>query len=821
MKNPKHMNPNRNRKATAPYNFVPLADDIVSASIAADADRQDIYHGDRYTGVLTCKLETKTPLYTRAALEEYEVRGNQEAKEKADFFYIDPDTKMPVIPGSSLRGVLRSLVEIISYGKLQPVTDRQLFFRTLDGSALSDAYVRRMVAGDRASDGAYPAVQAGYVEKDGSDYYIRPAQELAGTQFYRVEEDLALHFITAHIGSGGLQKMAFNRRPNKGYQWGRAPVWFQPVVPISHKPRSSQFYADVTNIQLRKKGSKPPGKGWQKGWFIASGWVPGPRDSRGKHLHWIIGPVSPQNQRILIEDIDIAAYVEPNAGISQKIESEHMSVLPRNTGELIPCFYTEWKDSNNNKHIAFGHTAMFRLPYENSPKDLLLYSPEMSHRTDFSESLFGWVDNAKGRTIAGRVSISDAHVASEFKGRIFLLEPDEESLTPLLSGPKPTSFQHYLIQEGDDKKELYHYQDKSDTTLRGHKLYWHKNDQLPRSAYHVAKTSENSKQLTVMRPVNQGVPFTFDIHFENVTAEELGALLWILQIAGDGEHCLKVGMAKPLGLGSVNITANLTLSGRIPRYRSLFDQEEWSPIGWVNNQEPLMQTIGEVQERLQQEQSVGITDWPPFISAFETYILSELGEKHLSFAQLERIRMLLTLLRWPGPAADTTAYMQGPNNQGLDNQFRHRPVLPDPLWVTDPSRQRESNRYRNVRTPLNNPLPTTLPVNPELVADIEKYIDSEVAQETIVEANLVKRDSLEDFVKGDRVVGKVVEVIQDSVVVDIGPGNARLHINQVWPPTRDTQRLAKDFYVDRKIEVWVRDRNAKGRIQLTMRNPKK
>ena len=64
-------------------------------------------------------------------------------------------------------------------------------------------------------------------------------------------------------------------------------------------------------------------------------------------------------------------------------------------------------------------------------------------------------------------------------------------MTPkILAGPKPTTFQHYLTQQEPDtiqeivkgksksRMDLDHYGSNTphDTTLRGHKLYWHRGE---------------------------------------------------------------------------------------------------------------------------------------------------------------------------------------------------------------------------------------------------------------------------------------------------------------------------------------------------------
>ncbi len=823
---PEHTNPSKGRDAKAPYNFVPLAEKIVPELSRPD---RDVYYSNRFTGVIHCMLKTESPLYTRAALEQDEYRkkptkDGEKSKNKSDFFYVDPATKQPVIPGSSLRGMLRTLVEIITFSKPQPVTDRQLFFRTLDDTAIGKAYGKRMVGGDRGGQGSYPKVKAGYMERVGHNYKIRPAQTLLTTQFFRVKEDVALNMIR------NLNPMAYqNNRgrwsPERSYQWLRQEIWFRPVAPTLHT-QSAQFYGDVTDIQV---GKHSPGIDWVQGWFIASGWVPSQQGS-GKHRHWIIAPpVTDAQQLIDVNDIDIDAYEELGAGRSQTIEKQKMSVLSKRAGELIPCFYADWKDSEGNKRIAFGHTAMFRLPYEYSPRDLLPYSEQQLQITDFAEAIFGWVDDKKGRTIAGRVSVSDAHV-TQFAKRLHLLEASEPPLTPLLSGPKPTSFQHYLTQGSDEKKDLYHYQDKDDTTLRGHKLYWHKDDKLQLQDYHDANAKADSTQHTFMRPIDQGVSFAFDIHFENLAAEELGALLWVLRVAGDGKHCLKVGMAKPLGLGSVSVQSRLCLSGRSARYRTLFSHPKWeeTPVMFESSQLADTSTSAQfagLNASLQNNETVEVVDLALFVAAFENFILTQMGAKgdpdDTAFSKLPRVQTLLALLQWPGERRSDNGYNQT-TYMGLE-EFKQRPVLPDPVWVTQPALQAVPNRRTNTRT-VSKMGPDKERVSSLSPQDVLAYITSDrskivpsVQQQT--PTTLPPLTSLDQLKENDTLIGTVVRVEQDSVLVDLGPGTARLHKDQTHPPTRYQEILVRNFPEGRIIQVWVKGRNRQGKLQLTMKAP--
>ncbi len=66
----------------------------------------------RYTGVIQVELKTRTPLFTPDTSGRQSEKG-AEAKHKEEKFF-SYDGKTPVIPGSSLRGVLRNIHEVVT-----------------------------------------------------------------------------------------------------------------------------------------------------------------------------------------------------------------------------------------------------------------------------------------------------------------------------------------------------------------------------------------------------------------------------------------------------------------------------------------------------------------------------------------------------------------------------------------------------------------------------------------------------------------------------------------------------------------------------------
>jgi len=191
--NPKHHNPKQERRrAHAPYNFVPLPEEVVTV------DKDSILAQDKYagnSGYIECSLTTMSPLYTRCAMTPNFFREHGDTPfhdltpdqkvERAQFFHLK-DERYPLIPGSSLRGMVRALVEIVGYGKMLWVTnDNKITYRAVaKDEPLDEPYER--VLGKNGSN-----VKAGYLVEKGDEWYIRPSKKLrVSGSFLTVKEEI-------------------------------------------------------------------------------------------------------------------------------------------------------------------------------------------------------------------------------------------------------------------------------------------------------------------------------------------------------------------------------------------------------------------------------------------------------------------------------------------------------------------------------------------------------------------------------------------------------------------------------------------------------
>lgn len=652
---PQHKNPREDRKAIAPYNFVPLPENVLYLQDAADLEHSelpclDTYHTERHTGWLECELTTATPLYVRCGLTPEQVKDKKEAKDLPEFFTA-PDTLEPLIPGSSLRGMLRNLVEIVSYSKVQPVTQEPLIYRAVgDTSSLGESYRNRLM--QEIGHNTYTfKMQAGYMRKQGTQWQIVPAKSLGGAAFARVERnDIPRHLPSWHT----------IRNASKAY------VALDPIRDHSHnRGRVSLRYVKVSRIEPH------PASSLEEVVVVQTGWM------GRKHQEFVFG-LPDQTKTITIPDVMVEAYKEQVTDAQEKFLGSKQGALQ----DWQPVFYIVEKGDL----AFFGHAMMFRLPYQNSAQDFIPESLRRTAQTDLAEALFGYVEDAPSgaRPVAraGRVSVTDAQWETGQDRKWYT--PENQAITPkILATPKPTTFQHYLVQpEPDDKRTLKHYASATpdETVIRGHKLYWHKRN-LHREDWEETPNNikENDTQHTQIKPVAEGVRFNFRIHFEDLDNRELGVLLWILNLAADEGYRLKLGMGKPLGLGSVKVTHTLHLVDREARYACLFAGDSWG----------LGEKDTEARATIEEEA----------IQAFEKWILQDATlnpGKATSLSEVPRIQQLSFLLSWPGRDKEESRYLEIQHPQN-GPEYRDRKVLPmpdvvmgQPVAQSAPSRRRDS-----------------------------------------------------------------------------------------------------------------------------------
>lgn len=738
---PTHKNPVDNndklkleRTASAPYNFVPLPEIVASAINDPEKDLpdQDRFHTNRKTGYFEVELTTRSPLYVRCALplaefmrseseEEKQRPFRERVKNKPDFFY-KHDPKQPVIPGSSLRGMLRNLLEAVSYGKIAEVmASPKIFFRAVAAESddpLKQPYID--IIGNMAKN-----VRAGYLVKTGDDWAIRPASTLNALR-WAGDENRPEKF------KAWRQKTNYFKLKEEEIPDGAIPDLLRLNSPI-YKPQYHKISFDIQQItkRVRIKGKERvfdeprlakigirDTKLSNEGELVCSGNMLETGDET---------QVSPRKTFVIIPRAGAPAGTKK---INPQAVQDYLDALtdfqkeepPFDTQmgmlkEGRPIFYV---DESGDEIYYFGHCPNFRIPavlHEErraaTPNDFVPDYCKETKTLDFAEAIFGYVKGSE-------VKAAQGEKARAYASRVFVTDAKCDEQAPwlqaapfvprILASPKPTAFQHYLVQPNRDEPNkprlLYHYGDWGKTVIRGRKFYWHQGRKERTSNENwrtfISEKGETLQEIaakemdkrydtqhTQFKPVKPETKFTFRVYFENLSDVELGALCWVLQPLAHPELskqekdiCHHLGMGKPLGMGSVKLNATLFFTDRKTRYEKLFDDGNDWQTGVRKEKGKLM-----------------VESLEHYRDEFEHEVLKRLNlyPKHEHLYDLKRIAMLLKLMEWPGFPAELDQKrgnlfltdQKRPNTRymtitlpGVEkseaNEYKERPVLPDP-----------------------------------------------------------------------------------------------------------------------------------------------
>lgn len=97
----------------APYNFVPLPKDVFYPDWAEKIS-QDVPFKNQVSGSIEITVKAETPIF---------VRNGYAGNNKANSFSHTPDGKY-FIPATTIKSCIRSVIEILSFGKMKPITNK-------------------------------------------------------------------------------------------------------------------------------------------------------------------------------------------------------------------------------------------------------------------------------------------------------------------------------------------------------------------------------------------------------------------------------------------------------------------------------------------------------------------------------------------------------------------------------------------------------------------------------------------------------------------------------------------------------------------------
>lgn len=550
-----------------PYHFVPLPKSV--GTRMTEKDRKS----GTLSGVIEYELLTKSPLFIPNSSCDYAF-CKKEDKEKGhksyDFFsYQDlsgwsmsegqkPAPSRPVIPGSEMRGLLRSSYEI--------VTDSCLF-----------ALDERKVLSKRMPQ----PFKAGLIKKEGPDRFSlweADNKVCCGSRDGNQSQDWKGRYCNLQFGGKKLTEGMHVRFCDTGKKSGTSPK------------------VEVIGFAANDARQKTMVRGVGDGYLVLG--EPGPK-KMWAHIFSL-----KMNARAVRSSLDVKVLndaltlYEDNRAASEKSpagkgfgkarydahreyrESWERFCRDGKAGDYFPVYYDDLKNDagykgnkiagTDNGSIMLSPSCITREVYSVTLPELAGQMKPCAEKDNLCPacSLFGTI-------------IGDGAVASRIRVTDLLAEDREDkasyyngvvTLKPLAS-PKISTTEFYLQRPKGARFWTYsYYIDEQgnvhikNAQLAGRKFYWHNpevfGDKNP-GFYEASKmtnqnTPERTNQNITVRPVKSGITFSGRIFFDRLSEEELSALLYVLE-SGDCSpitektHGLKLGMAKPLGFGSVSM----------------------------------------------------------------------------------------------------------------------------------------------------------------------------------------------------------------------------------------------------------------------------
>ena len=324
---------------TAPYNFVPLNKEVFYPPWA-DKVSHDIPFSDGESGEIEVIVTAKSPIFVRNHSSDKNNASEEFCNYKGQYY----------IPGSSIKGMVRNVLEIMSFSQLK--TDMNKKFSYLDFNEPN--YKRKLLNNTNK-------IHMGWLRYINNQWQI---------------EDLGVSYRTSN-------RIKYD------------DMGLSNINAIKSKRYAQEKY--------KLTGYKNPKV--DRGYIVFTGKV-----GREKTREFVFPESDKSNTIYTLENDDIAVKSFKEAYyIGTTSENDLWKEVFRkrfNKGEKIPIFFIL---DNEQKIESFGLSMLYKLPYKYSVKDGMAEHAEGLDSIDLAEAIFGFTNkniNDENISLKGRVQFS-------------------------------------------------------------------------------------------------------------------------------------------------------------------------------------------------------------------------------------------------------------------------------------------------------------------------------------------------------------------------------------------------------------------------------
>lgn len=511
----------------APYNFAPLNKEVFYPSWAKEISH-DIPFRDGESGELELSITAHSPIFIANSKKDREEKETKFCNIGGKFF----------IPATSIKGTIRSVLEIISFSKLRDFDDSTYAVR--DFSDAKNFYMEQMKK----------TTYCGWLYKKDSDFFIQDCGIPGRISQKEIDKIYNIEF-SKEFRDGYFE----NKNKNKELKTAK---YKYEDSPLKGKNLVNKF------THLKKSNSRDiyiQDNSGEVGTIVFTGQpsarkeAKNPKDSSGKIYEFIFFEKTGKEILVsqkMMKDFKFAYFDDRKTEPKESIDWAYWKAKLEKAGK-VPVFF---QLDDDGELLHFGLAYMYKIIYKHSISAGILQNTKNS--LDLTQAIFGYTDKDTKEALKGRVYFSHF---------LALGNPKELPLRgEILGTPRASYYPNYIKQPVDKLKS---YMDDG-FEIAGRKRYpVHKGDEV--STKNQKNSSENVKSF--FEPLDKGTKFSGKVRFHNLKKAEIGALISAITFHNTQNTFHNLGFAKPYGYGKCTIEITNLSQDEIKEYLAAFEKE--------------------------------------------------------------------------------------------------------------------------------------------------------------------------------------------------------------------------------------------------------
>lgn len=412
----------------APFNFIPLSDQVYIPSWA-DQISHDVPFSDGVSGKIQLTITAESDIFVRNG-QSKDAEDNRFSQVSGRYF----------IPATSIKGEVRNLMEIMSFGKMNLDTRAKFAQREWNNTALytiKDPNVQR-------------EIRCGYLRKKGDDYEIVDHGRPLRISHQAIDDWFGGEVLKKHFSRNS--NFDINKTTKEGGQ--------------TFDPKTAAFKyhlfkdEDLENISFTEVRTNTftyvicADRGEITGDIVFTGspdqWKKERGMNAGKFYEFVFSSQGMRCYSLSEEEFEHYEFIYKDSDDWNYWKS-HLT----DTDKGVPVFFR----TEDNQIKDFGLALLYKLPYDKTPYDLLPQAHKDESTHDLAECIFGYTSRTD--SLRGRVQFSNAFSTNA--------EPSEE-VTLVLGTPKASYYPIYIEQKGSNAR-TGQYQTYNNGRLAGWKRY--------------------------------------------------------------------------------------------------------------------------------------------------------------------------------------------------------------------------------------------------------------------------------------------------------------------------------------------------------------